>query len=256
MDLKLISKTKTFKILLLIFIIWGVGFIIFLTIINPNDSKIPGDPENFARDFIWLFYWRWNLDYLMITAWFLIILVESWAYRKLARKIKKETLSIWISPIFNMAFVYLYMLAIDIGVTYFADTGFDANWNTTDILFFGFTAQQLYHNFFFWMIPIVIFCTALNQVMIYQNSYAKVFKTWFIMMAVYSLILGFLDPVVCHILWGDWRIFGNWAMGGADPIWAEGWITHYVIFALLWLLGAKLVYRVRDEIIDIKLGQH
>ena len=253
-DWKLIPKTKSFKIIAFMFGLWLAGLIVFFVWVNPDTSKTPGDPANFFRDFIWLFYWRWNLDYIMIPLWGVIVLFESFIFRHLQKKLSKEALSTWISPIIAMGFSYLYMLAIDLGVTYFADTGFDGNWESTEIIWFGYTAQQLYHNFFFWLIPIIIFCAAVNQVMIHRNSYAKTFKTWFVMMAVYSLNLGFLDPVVCHILWGDWSLFGDWAMGGAEPIWAEGWIAHYIIFAVLWIFGTYLIERLRTELLELKSG--
>ena len=252
-DLKLLIKTKTFKVLLFLSALWLIGFIVFLTVIDPNNNnKQPGDPKNFICDFIWLFYWRWNLDYLMIPLWFVVVLTEAILFRVLQNKLKKETLSVYVSPILNLGFAFLYMLAIDLGVTYFADTGFDGNWTSDEIIWFGFTAQQLYHNFFFWLIPIVIFCTGLNQIMIYKNSLTRYFRAWCIMMAVYSLNLGLLDPIVCSILWDDWSIFGNWAMGGADPIWAEGWIAHYAIFALLWIWASFLLKKMHKELIELK----
>ncbi|MBD3354045.1 MAG: hypothetical protein GF364_21365, partial [Candidatus Lokiarchaeota archaeon] len=140
-DLRLIFKTKTFRIILFMFILWLVGFGIFLIWINPDLAKNPGDPKNFLRDFIWLFYWRWNLDYLMIPLWGVVVVLESWLFRQLMKKLSNETLSVWISPILTMGFAYLYMLAIDLGVTYFADTSIDGNWESTEIVWFGYTAQ-------------------------------------------------------------------------------------------------------------------
>ncbi|MHA1341958.1 MAG: hypothetical protein ACTSRZ_18995 [Promethearchaeota archaeon] len=251
-DFKLIFKTKGFKILLIGFIIWAICFGIFLKYIYPDSSKTPGDPKQILRDFIWIFYWRWNLDYLMISAWFLVILLECILFRKLTERISRETLSVWISPILNIGFSYLYMLAIDLGVTYMGDVGFNGTFESPKIIWFGYTARELYHNFFFWMIPIVIFCATINQIMIYKNSYALAFRAWCIMMAIYSLNLGLLDPVVCQILWNNWRIFGEWAMGGADAIWAEGWIIHYIIFAILWIYGSFLIKNVKKEMLQIK----
>ena len=121
-DFVIILKTKTFMIIFVLFFIWLWGFLFFLTNINPDSSKLPGLPQNFLRDFIWLFYWRWNLDYLMISLWFIVIILESHIFRRLQKKYSKETLSMYVSPILTISFVYLYMLAIDIGVTFFADT--------------------------------------------------------------------------------------------------------------------------------------
>jgi hypothetical protein len=249
-DISLIFKTKTFKIISALFLVWIIGFVVFLVWINPDELKTPGEPANFLRDFIWLFYWRWNLDYIMIPFWGLIVFIESWLFRKLLRRISKDTLSTWISPVLTMGFAYLYMLAIDLAVTFFADVGINGTWESPEIIWFGFTAQKLYHNFFFWLIPIIIICGSVNQVMIHKNNYTKSVKTWFVFMAIYSLNLGLLDPVVCQILWGDWTLFGSWAMGGADPIWAEGWIAHYIIFAILWILGTKLIENLRKQIIQ------
>ncbi|MHA1820353.1 MAG: hypothetical protein ACTSU2_15065 [Promethearchaeota archaeon] len=243
-----VIKTKIFKILLILFFIWLGGFIYFLIYINPDPSKTPGDPAYFLRDIVWVFYWRWNLDYLMISFWFLVIMVENFSFRHLQKFISKEKLSVWVSPVLTMGFSYLYMLAIDVGVTYFADTGFNGTWESATHLLFGLTPRELYHDFFFWLIPIIIFCSAENQIMIWKNSYSTALKAWFVMMAVYSLNLGLLDPVVCQVLWGDWRLFGNWAMGGADPIWAEGWIAHYIIFALIWVSGVFILDKLKKEL--------
>lgn len=236
-------------------IMYWSGFVLFMIWIYPDASKTPGGIENVFRDFVWIFYWRWNLDFLIIGGFALIVGLESFLLRKALNRFSKESLSIYISPAFTMGMAFLYMIAIDIGVTYFADIVFDANWESTDILWFGMTAQGLYHMWFFWYIPIIIIGGITNQVMIHANSYSKTYKTWFVLMAMYSLNLGFLDPIVCQVLWGDWSIFGQWAMGGADAIWAVGWIVHYVIFTTFWFLGCILINRLRNDLINLKRAE-
>lgn len=252
--IKHLIKTRTFKIFLISFIIYWMGFIFFILTIYPDTTKLPG--QNLLRDIIWIIYWRWNLDYLIIAAFTLIVGLETYMFSKLRKKFSDDTLSIYVSPMMNMAFAFMYMVAIDLGVTYFADTGFDANWTSTDIIWMGFTAQQLYHNFFFWFVPAVIICGIVNQVYLRTNSYSKTFRAFCVLMAIYSLSLGFLDPVVCQILWNDWSIFGTWSMGGADAIFAVGWIAHYIIFAVGWFVMDYLIKSSKTEIdyrVDLKL---
>ncbi len=243
---KFLLKTKSFKIFLIIFAIYWIGFIYFLIAVNPIVNKVPG--EDLFRDIIWIIYWRWNLDYLIIFGFIAVITIESFILSKLKHKVSDDFLSIYYSPIVTMGFAFLYMVAIDVGVTFFADLGLDGNWGSTNVLWFGMTAQQLYHNFFFWFIPIVIIAGITNQVYIRTVSYTKTFRTFCILMAIYSLNLGFLDAVVCQILWNDWSAFGGWAMGGADPIFAEGWIAHYIIFAAVWFIMDYILKSCRNEI--------
>jgi len=243
---QLLLKTRTFKIFLLLFLIYWIGFIYFFFTIYTDLTKTPG--QNIFRDIVWIIYWRWNLDYIIVGTFLLIIIIETVFLSKLKRRTSEDFLSIYFSPIMNMAFAFLYMVAIDIGVTYFADTGFNANWTTPDILWFGMTAQQLYHNFFFWYIPAVIIASITNQVFIRTDSFTKTFRTFFILLAIYSLNLGFLDPVVCQILWNDWTIFGQWSMGGAEAMFAQGWIAHYIILACVWFYMDYVLKCSRHEI--------
>jgi hypothetical protein len=231
---KEITKTKTFKLFLFLFILYWFGFFIFLMFIYPDLTKTPG--ENLFRDILWIIYWRWNLDYLIIGGFLTVITLETLLLYKLKSRLSDEFLSIYFSPVITMAAAFIYMLAIDLGVTYFADTGFDGNWESQEIIWLGMTAQKLYHNFFFWFVPIVIIAGITNQVYIHTNSFIKTLRAFSVLMAIYSLNLGFLDPIVCQILWKDWRIFGEWSMGGASAMFAEGWILHYVIFCLGWFL--------------------
>jgi len=251
-DFKLLTKTKTFKIISVMAILYWSGFILFMLWIYPDTSKTPGGVENVFRDIVWIFYWRWNLDLLIIGGFALVVGLESLILRKLMARFSKDGLFIYLSPAFTMGMSFIYMVAIDIGVTYFADTGFAGTWVSPETLWLGMTAQQLYHTFFFWYIPIIIMAGITNQVMIHTNSYLKMYKTWFVLMGVYSLNLGFLDPIVCQVLWNDWRIFGQWAMGGADAIWAEGWMGHYIIFACFWFFGSYLLNAMRSDLIDLK----
>ncbi|MGV9200765.1 MAG: hypothetical protein ACOC4M_18305, partial [Promethearchaeia archaeon] len=229
-----ILKTKTFKVFLILFILYWTGFAVFMVSIYSDLTKIPG--ENIFRDILWIIYWRWNLDYLIIGGFLLVIILETYLLYKLKSRISDEILSIYVSPILTMSVAFVYMLAIDLGVTYFADTGFDGNWESTEIIWLGMTAQNLYHNFFFWYVPIVIIAGITNQIYIHTNSVFKTLRGFSVLMAIYSLNLGFLDPIVCQILWDDWRIFGEWSMGGANAIFAEGWIAHYVLFCIGWFV--------------------
>nr|MDO8117067.1 hypothetical protein [Candidatus Sigynarchaeota archaeon] len=148
---------------------------------------------------------------------------------------------------------------IDLGVTWFADTGLDGNWESPTRIFFGMTAQGLYHTFFFWFIPIVLIGGLCMNNFVQNRSYCEAFRALLVAYGVYCLNLGFLDPVVCHIIgltpegsaggW-YWASYGNWAMGGADMIWAEGWMAHYCIFAGLAFLGTWVLARIKREMGD------
>jgi len=243
--IKQFIKTKSFKKFLIIAILYWIGFIYFILTIYPDTTKVPGG--NFFRDIVWIIYWRWNLDFLIISGFIIVVLIETLILAKLKDKVSDDFLSIYYSPIITMGAAFVYMLAIDLGVTYFADVGFDANWETPDIIWLGMTAQQLYYTFFFWFVPIVIIAGITNQVFIRTNSFSKTFRAFCVLMAIYSLNLGFLDPIVCQILWDDWAIFGQWSMGRADAIFAIGWIAHYIIFAIGWFLMDYFIKCCRVE---------
>jgi len=250
LKIRVLLRTKSFRLFLIAALIYWTGFTYYYLTIYTDLSKVPG--QNIFRDLIWIIYWRWNLDYLIIGGFFSIVLFEIYFLSALRKRFSDDTLSIYISPILTMAWAFVYMLAIDLGVTYFADTGFDGNWESTRIIWLGFTAQQLYHNFFFWFVPLVLIAGITNQVYIRTYSYTKTIRSFCVLMAVYSLNLGLLDPIVCQILWDNWRAFGEWSMGGADAIFAEGWITHYILFAIGWLVMDYLVKNWRTEIEHIQ----
>ncbi len=250
-----LSLSRTFRVFLILLAIYAVVMVYFILVVQKEPGKVPFEsPATWVRDLIWILGWRYNLDYQIIVGFLGVVILETGLYSIALRKSRDtnklvDRLSIYVSPAINFGFAYLYMLAIDLGVTYFADLGFNGTWESPVILFLGLTPRGLYHDFFFWFIPLVIICGIVNQVVFRTRSWAKTLETFCVCMGVYSLNLGFLDPVVCQILWGDWRIFGTWAMGGADAIWAEGWIAHYVIFALFWFAGTRVIERIRREVI-------
>ena len=249
-----IKHSRTFRALLFLLTIYAGIMAYFILEIQPDSSKVPFEsPATWLRDLIWIIGWRYNLDYLIIGGFLCIVILETGIYDVILRKsrdVEKITdhLSIYISPAVNFGFAFLYMIAIDVGVTYFADIKFNGTWESAEILFLGFTPRELYHNFFFWYIPLVIICGIVNQVFFRTRSWVKILKAFCICMGVYSLDLGFLDPIVCQLLWGDWRIFGTWAMGGADAIWAEGWITHYTLFATFWFAGPWVIGKMQEDV--------
>lgn len=254
--LRAIARTRTFKVVLVLMGVYGLGAVYFFGWIQPDATKQPGDPATWFRDLVWIIYWRWELDALIVATFIGVLVLESVAFKQAVERewASPRVLATYVSPALNMGFAYLYMLAIDLGVTYMADAYLGGSFESEEIIWFGFTARGLYHNFFFWFIPLVVICAATNQVVIHARSYKRTFKAFCIYMAVYSLNLGLLDPVVCHVLWGDWRVFGDWAMGGADAMFAEGWIAHYVIFAVAWVVGAFLIERVAREITSAPVG--
>ncbi len=258
---KTIFKSKTFQALNVASIAFVIGFLYFESTIHWDVTKTPGDPVNVLRDFIWLFYWRWNLDYLIFPAFLVVVFIECFILRKcMERGASRRVISTFILPAITVGFSYLYMLAIDLGVTWFADTGLDGNWESPTRIFLGLTAQGLYHTFFFWFIPIVLIGALCMNNFVQNRNYAEAFRTLLVCYGIYCINLGFLDPVVCHLIgltpegsangW-YWASYGNWAMGGADMIWAEGWMLHYTIFAGLSLLGTWVIARLRHEMAEI-----
>ncbi|MHA1734034.1 MAG: hypothetical protein ACTSU5_19000 [Promethearchaeota archaeon] len=237
------TRTRAFKAVVTVAAAYAAGAVYFFGWIYGDASKQPGDPANWFRDLTWVVYWRWNLDSVIVGTFTSLVLLETFVYRKAVAsgRVSRETLSVYISPAVTMGSAFIYMLAIDLGVTYMGDTGFNGTWESTRVIWLGMTARELYHDFFFWFVPAVVICGVTNQVAIHTGSYRQTLKAFCVLMAVYSLDLGFLDPLVCHVLWGDWRIFGEWAMGGADAIFAEGWIVHYCVLAVAWLAGSKIV---------------
>jgi hypothetical protein len=252
--IKQIIRTKTFHLLVLCGIMYFIGWGIFVKWIEPDLSKTPGEPGMWARDLLWVIYWRWYLDWPMIGGSLGILLLFMALLNLFIRKfsLNSQKVAMIGVPIIIMAANYLGMLAIDIAITAFADVYINGTWESTELYFLGMTAQRLYHGFFFWYMPMILVIGGSLMVFLHQNRYLSAFKTYTYFMAGYALNLGFLDPVVCHYIWGNWRIFGEWSMMGFAAMWAEGWIIHYIIFAILWIIGAKLVSRIHQEIVKHK----
>jgi len=258
-DIKYLFTSKTYYAMNLASIFFVAGFFVFEKFIHWDVAKVPGDPAMFFRDVLWLFFWRWNLDYLIFPAFLIIVAFECFLLRKaMERGPRKHVLGTYIVPVVTFAFSFLYMVAIDLAVTWFADTGIDGNWDSTTRIFLGLTAQGLYHQFFFWFISAIIICAICMQSFLRSNSYTETFRTLLVCYTFYCLNLGFLDPLVCHVIgltpegsaggW-YWASFGDWAMGGADKIWAGGWIAHYIVFAAVALAGVWILARVKKEIL-------
>jgi hypothetical protein len=245
---KQIIHTKTFRALIILAILYFAGFVVFLKWIEPDPNKVPGQSGMFFRDFLWIFYWRWYLDWPIIFGFILMGILFSSLMQLLSRKIKTQTIATYIWPLILMIFNYIGMLAIDISVTYFADTTFNGTWDSSEILLFGLTAERLYHGFFFWFIPAFVIVGLPVNTFIYNQRYRFLFRQQFVLMAGFSWCLGCLDPVVSQILWNDWQLFGTWSMMGFDPMWAQGWIAHYIIFGALWLIAAWLVKHIIQEL--------
>jgi hypothetical protein len=208
---------------------------------------VPG--ENVFLDLLWIIYWRFNIDLIIILGYLLIVVVEIIILNQLKKKFSDDTLSIYIAPMLTMGIAFIYMISIDSAVTFFADVYIDGNWNSTELILFGMTAQNIYHTFFFWIIPIIIMTGIISQVYIRTDSVSKTFRCFFILMGIYSLNLAFLDAVVCQILWGDFLRFGEWNINDpVNPIFAEGWIAHYIILAALWFIMDYIIKSSRHEI--------
>ncbi|MHA1699491.1 MAG: hypothetical protein ACTSWN_11675, partial [Promethearchaeota archaeon] len=172
-ELILIFKSRTYFILNVAGIIFMAGFYYFEKFIHWDLNKVPGNPQMIFRDFIWLFYWRWNLDYLIFPAFLLLVFIECFILRILIKKgVARKILMTYVVPTITLGFSYLYMLAIDLGVTWFADTGIDGNWESETRIFLGLTAQGLYHTFFFWYIPAIIICALCMMNFISSNKYS------------------------------------------------------------------------------------
>ena len=61
--IKLLLKTKIFRVFVIGAILYIIGFLIFMLTIYPDLTKAPG--QNIFRNIIWIIYWRWNLDYII-----------------------------------------------------------------------------------------------------------------------------------------------------------------------------------------------
>ena len=253
--LKLALKTKTARLILLFGAIYLAFLPIYTTFIFPGVDIHPEGIQTFFRDLIWVIYWRYPLDWLIIFAFVGITTLHLTVFKKLLTKIPERTLAMYVLPIYIMAANYLSMLAIDIAVTYFADVFIAGNWESTEIVFLGRSAQEIYHGFFFWFAPLLIIETFVVMTFLREKRYLPALKVFFLCMGLYSITLGFLDPVVCHYLWGDWRIFGEWDMGGLGAIFAEGWILHYVLLGMLWFFAIKFIDLMVKEMLVLENAQ-
>lgn len=255
MDLKTINyliKTRTFKILIIGAIFYFSGFLIFKLLVEPFPELIQTGGINFWRDIIYVIYWRYSLDWLiifgMIGAFFLLAAILSFLKRKYSSK--KDALITYVLPILLMTANAVGMIAIDLAVTVFADIYINGTWESPTIYLFGMKAQQIYHQFFFWFMPFLLINGFPLLILLHQeyNIYLKPLKTLFIMMACYSFTLGLIDPFVCQIIWNDWSIFGDWNMLDQGGIFAAGWILHYIILGSLWLTAAFLTQKAFSEL--------
>ena len=246
--IKRIMHTKVFRALIIFTILYFIGYAIFMIWINPDTTKTPGQPGMFLRDFLWIIYWRWYLNWPIIIGFIGFGTIATTLMNRLSRKISTPTLATYVWPLILMGFNYVGMIAIDIAVTYFADGTFNGTWYSPQILLFGLDAEKIYHGFFFWFMPALIIIGVPVTAFIYNKQYRIFFRTLFVLMAGFSLCLGFIDPVVSQDLWNNWQIFGTWAMMGYDPMWATGWIAHYVILGCFWLMMAWLVKRLLQEL--------
>lgn len=246
---KKLIKTKTFRFVLLTIFFYLIGFLLFIFWVNPDQTKSPGETGMWFRDLIWIVYWRYYLDWPMIIGFLCIIWMLGVIFRKLQKRIQNETIITYIFPICLMICNYIGMLAIDIAITWFADFYINGTWLSSEILLFNMTPQRLYHGFFFWFMPALIVIGVPLNTFLHTKQYRAMFKQQFVLMAGFFWCLGALDPVVCQVIWNDWQIFGTWAMMGYDPMWAIGWISHYFLMGICWLVGSFIVERIYHEII-------
>lgn len=249
---KQLFRTKNFRILIFCGLGYFIGFGIFKLWIEPDQTKIPGQLDTLLRDIIWILYWRWYLDWPIIIGFLGFGVLLLFFTNLLLRRFSPRTINTYILPFMIMGANYIGMLAIDIAITWFADYYINGTWFSTETLFLGMTAQRLYHGFFFWYMPALIIIGIPLSAYIYHQKIVYFFKTQFVLLAGYCLSLGFLDPIVCQVIWNDWRAFGNWAMMGFDPMWAEGWISHYIIFTGLWLFGAWFIEKTYQQILRLE----
>jgi hypothetical protein len=251
MDIKLIKqiiKSKTFRLLVILAIFYFLGFLLFLFYVEPN--RIKQNSWSSPTDIIYVIYWRWYLDWLMMFGFLLEFVITTIIFSLLKKKIKKSTLNTYILPIVLMLLNYLGMVAIDIAVTYFADFYINGTWFSTEIIFLDMNAQRLYHGFFFWFMPalIVIGIPLSNFINHDKNRLYVSSKSLCAFIGLFFLTLGFIDPIVCYYVWGDALILGEWNMMGYGWIWGTGWITHYIINCILWFIGIFFINRLFKEI--------
>ncbi len=251
MDLQLLKrvvKTKTLRSLMIGLVIYLLIVAVFILFIEPDQSKHPEGLKTLGRDLIWIIGWRYYLDWPMMIGYFSSNILLCAILRKLSAKIEPGKLSTFGVPILIMLMNGFYMLVIDIAVTFFADVYFAGSWLSQEILFLGMNAQRLYHGFFFWFGPNIIFLALVSNSFLRTLRYRDALKTFCICTALQFFTYGLLDAIVCHYLWNDWQIFGTWAMVGFDPMWAIGWISHYFILGTVWLIGIFVINRLLYEL--------
>lgn len=246
--LKKLMKTKTFRNLIIGLALYITIVAIFIVFIEPDKTKQPEGFKTLARDIVWIIGWRYYLDWPMMIGYSFSNLLLCAILRKLSAKIDAGKLSTYGVPILIMLMNGFYMLVIDIAVTFFADQYLAGSWASQEILFLGLNAQRLYHGFFFWFGPNIVFLALVSNSFLKTLRYRDALKTICVCMAIQFFTLGVLDAIVCHYLWNDWQIFGTWAMVGFDPMWAVGWITHYFILGSVWLFGIFVINRGIQEL--------
>src|SRR5512139_2607238 len=132
--------SRAFHTFFILLVIYGGTMVYFILVIQPELGKVPFEsPATWVRDLIWILGWRYNLDYLIIIGFLLVVVLETGLYSVALSRSRDagklaNRLSIYVSPAVNFGFAYLYMLAIDLGVTYFADLGFNGTWESPVIL--------------------------------------------------------------------------------------------------------------------------
>ena len=122
-----------------------------------------------------------------------------------------------------------------------------------EVLVMGMTAQRIYHTFFFWVMPsLLIVGIPINQYLLRkENRISHTVKVFFLCIGCYMLTLGLLDPIVCHFIWDQWDIFGEWNMG-TGQMFAVGWIIHYILWGMAWFAGIRWVNLIKKRYSKIK----
>ena len=245
---KKVYKTRTFRLLFILLIVYLAIVAIFILFIEPDKEKTPGGFLNLGRDLIWIIGWRYYLDWPMIIGYFGTNMILCMLLKRFSMKLSTERLSSYVVPFLIMLSNAFYMLVVDIAITFFADVYLAGNWESQEIIFLGMTAQRLYHGFFFWFGPNILFMALIGNSYLKTMRYRTALKTFCVCIAIQFFTLGFLDAIVCHYLWGDWQAFGNWSMGGDDPMWAVGWISHYIILGTIWSCGIIAINQIIREL--------
>jgi hypothetical protein len=252
--LRKLIRSKVFVGLLIGAILYFIGLTIYLTAILPNRIQL----NEFQRisDLFHIIYWRWWLDWGIVIGYTLILSSLLVIFKIMEKWIKCRKLARYILPVMLMTVNFIGMVALDIAITFFADVYKNGDWLSQEIVWGGLTAQRIYHLFFFWIMPslLIIGYPVHNFILSTDERYSSTFKMFFLFMACYDITLGILDPIVCQSLWGDWKIFGEWDMG-TGAMFASGWIAHYIIFSIFWMLAIKVVNLVKNQVDYIENNQ-